>query len=55
LIRWVDQWNLEATLFSLDDATEKKELGTVHTGVESVVHALTTVLGSLRDVITPTG
>jgi hypothetical protein len=55
LIRWVDQRNLEAMLFSLDDATEKLELGSMHTGVESMVHTLTTMLGSLRDVVTPTG
>jgi hypothetical protein len=47
--------NSEATLFALDDAVEKGEWGSVHMGVESVVHALTITLGSLHDVITPAG
>jgi hypothetical protein len=54
-IWWVDWWNLEATLFALDDAMEKREWGSVHTGVKSVVHALTIALGSLHNVVTPTG
>jgi hypothetical protein len=41
------------TLFVLDDAAEKREWGSVHTGVESMVHARNTALGSLRGVITP--
>jgi hypothetical protein len=40
-------------LSTLDDSTEKREWGSIHMGVESVVHALTTAPGSLCDVITP--
>jgi hypothetical protein len=40
-------------LFALDDVVEKGEWESVHMGVESVFHALTTTLGSLHDVVTP--
>jgi hypothetical protein len=39
-------------LFALDDVAEKGEWESVHMGIESVFHALTTALGSLHDVIT---
>jgi hypothetical protein len=42
-------------LFALDDTVEKREWGSVHTGIKSVVHALTTALGLLHNVITPAG
>jgi hypothetical protein len=42
------------TLFTLDDDTEVKNWERVNTGVKIAVRALTTALGSLRDVITLT-
>ena len=51
LIRWVDQQNPEATLLTLDDIMEEREWGSIHTKVGTVVSALTTALGSLRDII----
>jgi hypothetical protein len=39
-------------LFTVDDAAEEKEWGSVHTEVGTTVHALTTALSSLHDVIT---
>jgi hypothetical protein len=52
-IRWADQRNREETLFALDNATEETEFGSINTGVRTVVHALTTMLRTLHDVITP--
>lgn len=40
------------TLFTLDDAVEETEWGSVNTGVGTMVHALTTMLSSLRDIFT---
>jgi hypothetical protein len=42
------------TLFTLDDDAEVKNWERVNTGVKIAVRALTTALGSLRDVITLT-
>jgi hypothetical protein len=42
-------------LFALDDAVEEKEWGSIHMEVGTAVHALTTALSSLHDVITPVG
>lgn len=42
-------------LFALDDATEVQDWESVYTGVRTAVHALTTALGSLRDVVTLAG
>ena len=39
----------------LDEATEEREWGSVHMEVGDAVHALTTVLGSMRDIVTPVG
>lgn len=54
-IWWANRRNPEATLFALNDATEETECGSINTGVETVVHALTTALSTLRDVVTPAG
>ena len=54
-IRWADWRDSGVMLFALDDATEEREWESVHTEVGSVVHALTTALSSLRDVIAPVG
>ena len=42
-------------LFTLDDTMEKREWGSIHAEVGTVVHALTTALSSLQDVIAPVG
>ena len=42
-------------LFTLDDTVEKRELGSVHVEVGTMVHTLTTVLSSLQDVIALVG
>ena len=42
-------------LFALDDTAEEREWGSVHIEVGNVVHALTTVLSSLCDVVAPVG
>jgi hypothetical protein len=41
-------------LFTLNNDTKETEWGSINMGVGFVVHALTTVLRSLREVITPT-
>lgn len=40
---------------ALNEAVEEREWGSVHTEVEDVVHALTTMLSSMRDIIAPVG
>lgn len=52
---WANRWDTRATLFTLNDATEERKWGSVHTEVGTAVHALTTVLSSLRDMVTPVG
>ena len=42
-------------LFTLDDATEKREWGSVHVEVGIFVRALTTALSWLQDVIALVG
>ena len=42
-------------LFTLDDAAEKREWGSVHAEVGTVVCALTTVLSLRQDVIALVG
>ena len=42
-------------LFTLNDAVEKREWGSIHVEVGTMVRALTTVLSSLQDVIAPVG
>ena len=42
-------------LFALDNTTKEREWGSIHTEVGTVVHALTTALSSLCDVIAPVG
>jgi hypothetical protein len=38
---------METTLFTLDDAAEEREWGSIHTGVGTMAHALTTALSAL--------
>ena len=38
---------------ALDEATEEREWGSVHTEVGGAVHALTIMLGSMHDIVTP--
>ena len=40
---------------ALDDATEEREWGSVHMKAGTVVHALTAVLSSMHDIVTPVG
>ena len=40
---------------ALDEATEERECGSIHTKVGDVVRALTTMLGSMRDIVAPIG
>ena len=40
---------------ALDEAIEERECGSVHTEVGDVVCALTTVLSSMCDIVTPVG
>ena len=40
---------------ALDEATEEREWGSIHTEVGDTVRALTTMLSSMRDIITPVG
>ena len=40
---------------ALDEATEEREWGSVHMEVGDVVHALTTMLSSMRDIVAPIG
>jgi hypothetical protein len=54
-IRWADRWDSGATLFVVDDVTEEKEWGSVHIEVGIAVRALTTMLSSLRGVVTLVG
>ena len=42
-------------LFALDDTVEESEWGSIHTKVGTTVHAMTTGLSSLRDVVAPVG
>jgi hypothetical protein len=55
MLRWAYRQNLEATLFTLDDAAEVGYWERIDTGVELAVHALNMVLGSLHDVVDPIG
>jgi hypothetical protein len=55
VLRWANQRNLEARLFTFNDAVEAREWERVDTGVELAVRALNTALGSLCDVVDPTG
>jgi hypothetical protein len=52
-LQWADWRNPEATLYTLDDAMKETEWGSINMGVGTVVHALTTALSSLCDVVTP--
>jgi len=54
-IRWADRQDLGAMIFTLDDAMEKREWGSIHMEVGTMVHALTTALSSLQDVIALVG
>ena len=54
-IKWANHRDLWAMLFNLDDTMEKREWGSVHAEVGVTVRALTTVLSSLQDIITPVG
>jgi hypothetical protein len=54
-IRWADRWDPGVTLFALDDVTEEKEWGSVDIEARTTVHALTTTLSLLRDVVTSVG
>ena len=40
---------------ALDEATEEREWGSIHTEDGDVVHALTTMLSSMRDIVAPVG
>ena len=40
---------------ALDEAVEEREWGSVHTEVGDAVRALTTMLSSMRDIVTPVG
>ena len=40
---------------TLDEAAEERERGSVHTEVGDAVRALTTMLGSMRDIVAPVG
>ena len=54
-IRWADHRDPGATLFTLNDVTEKREWGSLHEEVGVMIRALTTVLSSLQDVVAPVG
>ena len=47
-------WSL-VQVVALDDVAEEREWGSVHTEVGTAVHALTTVLSSMRDIFAPVG
>ena len=40
---------------ALDEAAEEKKWGSVHTEVGDAVRALTTMLGSMHDIVAPVG
>ena len=40
---------------ALDDTVQEMEWGSVHKEVGDVVHDLTTMLGSMRDIVAPVG
>ena len=40
---------------ALDEAIEEREWGSIHTEVGDAVHALTTMLSSMHDIVTPVG
>ena len=42
-------------MFTLDDPAEEKDWTSVRSGLESVVHSLTNVLGVLKDDVAPAG
>ena len=54
-IRWVDQWDPRETLFALDDVAKEREWESVHMEVGTAVHALTTTLSLLHDVVVLVG
>jgi hypothetical protein len=55
VLRWADRWNLEVTLFTLNDAMEVGDWERIDMGVELAVRALNTTLESLHDVVDPIG
>ena len=40
---------------ALDDTAEERKWGSVHTEVGDAVHALTTMLSSMHDIVAPVG
>ena len=40
---------------ALDEAVEEREWGSIHMEVGDVVRALTTMLGSMHNIVTPVG
>ena len=47
-------WSL-VRVAALDEVAEEREWGSVHTEVGDVVRALTTMLGSMSDIVAPVG
>ena len=40
---------------ALDDVAEEREWGSIHMEVGDMVHVLTTMLSSMRDIVAPVG
>ena len=53
----VDAWTSRSLVrvAALDEATEEREWGSVHMEVGDMVHALTTMLSSMLDIVAPVG
>jgi len=52
---WPDWWDPGVTLFALDDAMEEREWGSIHMEFGDAVHALTTMLSSMRNIVASLG
>ena len=53
--QWADRWDPGVMLFALDDTTKEREWGSIHMEVGDMVHALTIMLSSMHDIVTPVG
>ena len=54
-IRWADKQDPDTTVFVLDDREEAKDCGSVHEGVEVVMHSLSCAMYALCDVMVSAG
>ena len=55
LLRWMNPQDPTSTLFALDDASESMELESLDEGIAAVLKALDHAMGTLLEVIVPTG